>query len=617
MALTIPRVFGPLTGPIPLNYLDADFTALAQTFVGSIAELRTLPKTGSGAAITLGYYAPGDRASPFLAYTLDVTDITSTDNGGTIIVANDGGRWKLPADCVVDPDMFGAQGVPFGSTPNFDSSAMFTAMWSLGLPFSIPPKRYLLSTPQYPSASGTCYGQLVVAAGFTGAFITISNPNYGVRWTIIGLDVFSTDVRPSPYTGSATKGIYVGPDGAHIGVAPCPDVTLIGCAARRFSYGLHVSTFNVDCYSCQFEQNDHNVLLYTTDTTFNQINDFRLYNCACDSPASSVGQPYALRIGTVGNGTYVSSIGMGYNVQVIGCNFDAAPVFVDNLIGFEFRSYCEQSAVYTYHGGAVVLGSAGTNTLQNVKISQSTFNNFDYAVVEANAVLGLFVGPNTYSAVKYRALVAVACESWGFHYVRGTSIGSFNANGDEVATNFSAGASDSQLTFSGITIDSDFLNAGAQLAPTTASTTSWYPRGLTNDGNQALSSSNGRYRSGSAVQTAIAGTQAGNVFTFTTQAQASLFTGGDAISASAGGAIRVLSVDYVAGTAVLDSTFTGAVNVSHAPAYFVGYNLSGSGSPQGVITANPGSRYVNVGGGAGTTTYVKETGTGNTGWAAK
>lgn len=40
-------------------------------------------------------------------------------------------------------------------------------------------------------------------------------------------------------------------------------------------------------------------------------------------------------------------------------------------------------------------------------------------------------------------------------------------------------------------------------------------------------------------------------------------------------------------------------------------------TPEGAITANPGSIHFNTGGGAGTCFYVKESGTGNTGWAAK
>lgn len=49
----------------------------------------------------------------------------------------------------------------------------------------------------------------------------------------------------------------------------------------------------------------------------------------------------------------------------------------------------------------------------------------------------------------------------------------------------------------------------------------------------------------------------------------------------------------------------------------VGRNKSGTGSPEGVVEATPGTTYVDTNGGVGTTFYVKETGTGNTGWAAK
>jgi len=43
----------------------------------------------------------------------------------------------------------------------------------------------------------------------------------------------------------------------------------------------------------------------------------------------------------------------------------------------------------------------------------------------------------------------------------------------------------------------------------------------------------------------------------------------------------------------------------------------GAGTPEGVITARPGSLYTNTSGGSGTTLYVKESGTGNTGWVGK
>ena len=45
---------------------------------------------------------------------------------------------------------------------------------------------------------------------------------------------------------------------------------------------------------------------------------------------------------------------------------------------------------------------------------------------------------------------------------------------------------------------------------------------------------------------------------------------------------------------------------------------SGTGSPESVVTASPGSMYTNLSGGAGTTLYIKESGAGtDTGWVAK
>lgn len=48
-----------------------------------------------------------------------------------------------------------------------------------------------------------------------------------------------------------------------------------------------------------------------------------------------------------------------------------------------------------------------------------------------------------------------------------------------------------------------------------------------------------------------------------------------------------------------------------------GLPKTGSGSPEGVLTASIGTLYLRADGGTGTTLYVKESGTGDTGWVAK
>ena len=45
--------------------------------------------------------------------------------------------------------------------------------------------------------------------------------------------------------------------------------------------------------------------------------------------------------------------------------------------------------------------------------------------------------------------------------------------------------------------------------------------------------------------------------------------------------------------------------------------IRGSGTPEGAVTAPVGTLFTRTDGGASTTLYVKESGTGNTGWVAK
>ena len=64
-------------------------------------------------------------------------------------------------------------------------------------------------------------------------------------------------------------------------------------------------------------------------------------------------------------------------------------------------------------------------------------------------------------------------------------------------------------------------------------------------------------------------------------------------------------------------TVTGGVTAGSLTVGTGAVWTSGTGTPEAVVTAPVGSLYSRTDGGAGTTLYVKETGAGNTGWAAK
>lgn len=94
-----------------------------------------------------------------------------------------------------------------------------------------------------------------------------------------------------------------------------------------------------------------------------------------------------------------------------------------------------------------------------------------------------------------------------------------------------------------------------------------------------------------------------------------------AFSASSSGSIARLAfmignastlVDVLNFNFLLKADFEGDISVTGTAAIIT----SGSGSPEGVKTATIGSVFSRTDGGAGTSRYKKESGTGNTGWVA-
>lgn len=552
-----------------------------------------------------------------------VGNLTASSGAGLVgFIQNGLGAVQLTIQDVlraraVTPQQFGAKGD--GVT---DDTPAFVLMFALGVPWYIPKGTYKITGPLTIKSGGVCDGgQLVFAAGFAGIAVQIVNAVYGRRLQIVGLDVYSTDVRPSPYTAAKTTGILVGPNATYSGNTPCPGVLLLHCKAQRFSVDLHIATFNVTVHGGAYIQGDHNVLIYSYDTTYNQVNDVTLLDVQLDSPAAAPGKiAYALRVGTTGDGTYAGSPGNGVNLRVQGCNFDGGAVYIDNIYGVDFRgNYHEQPSVYTYTGAALVLGAAGPGYMRNVYVGYNWFTNFDYAIDVPDTVPGLTIDPNSYASIKYVPVRIWKCETQTFKHRTGLPLGATITGGGrpEVQTNYSSGISITQLTFASMQLEGDWLANGAQVAPSQAAITSWYPNGMTNDGWKNVSSAYGRFRSGVAVQTGIAGVQAGQVFTFTNPADAVKFNGGDRITSGAGGASFVMSVNTSTGTVILDSTYNGATTISHTPVMLLGAVLYGNGSPNGVVTATTGSLYVNLAGAETNTLWLKTTTTGNTGWVAK
>lgn len=89
--------------------------------VDSIAALRALSSSRNQRATVLGYYGKGDGGGG--VYYADLTDTTTADNGGTVIEADDGTRWKLATVDVVDIRQYGARsGSAISSSPQIQKA---------------------------------------------------------------------------------------------------------------------------------------------------------------------------------------------------------------------------------------------------------------------------------------------------------------------------------------------------------------------------------------------------------------------------------------------------------------------------------------------------------------
>lgn len=115
-------------------------------YVNSVSILKSLSKVlASKYAVTLGYYSAGDGGG--CTYYLDLADNSSLDNGGSIIVAADGGRWKAVTNRPLTLRQWGCKG-----DNTTDDTARFLACVLAGQPFHVPAGNFKVG-PVGPAAS--------------------------------------------------------------------------------------------------------------------------------------------------------------------------------------------------------------------------------------------------------------------------------------------------------------------------------------------------------------------------------------------------------------------------------------------------------------------------------
>lgn len=161
--------------------LGAALVGRSAQYVESITALRALLKTTpSKFARTKGYYA-GSQVGGGL-YWMDAADTTSADNGGSIIVATDGGRWRLVLDGPVTIEQFGASPSVADNGPNIQAALS----WAAGAPVYAGPGIFPIVTPIVydTTGDGEVEGAKLIGAGkkvtifdnqHTGIMLSISS----------------------------------------------------------------------------------------------------------------------------------------------------------------------------------------------------------------------------------------------------------------------------------------------------------------------------------------------------------------------------------------------------------------------------------------------------------
>lgn len=227
-----------LTDVVTKTYVDEEV-------VDTITALKGLPKTGNTKAITRGYHSVNDGGAA--VYNYDPTDTTSVDNGGTVIVAADGGRWKLVFSNRVDVKQWGAK----GDGVTNDAARFQAALNSLGYAggvVTVSYGRYYIGTSLTIPANCTLLGP----HGIVGTPYNNSNSRYERIGGALLLDPVATINMKGSSTLQGllvhrTGMVFPAPDttgyaGTAVTITPVDDVCVKSCMFLGFNQAIYTLT---------------------------------------------------------------------------------------------------------------------------------------------------------------------------------------------------------------------------------------------------------------------------------------------------------------------------------------------------------------------------------------
>lgn len=386
--------------------------------VGSITALRAVKKTGNPTCFVTGYYNQGDGGGG--SYWYNAGDTTSADNGGTIIVASDGGRWYLTQTRQVDVRQFGAMGD--GATD--DAGAIQTA---------------LLSNAQVVTASSGTYR---LAAGVTVPN-NVSLQGYGADTTqFIGdlaLPLIMYAVGGGDWVGVKVSGILITRAAGTI-PANCTGIRMtsnnsytlqdvmctrhaVGFCAGDGGAGTSLGIHLLRCCTGQITQY-HLQIVNAVETTATEVRFGR--NGGADVACQA----------------YVNITGSQVDtVRFIACQFNqsgANATFIVSFTGYTSNAngIISLEACHSEAWGTAIFAADGTSTnIQRIKVQGCTINGTGqfYSGAAVNLISLVVTGSTLEGNVSFTLDQQVSCIVTG-NLISGVSL--FNQGTQAVTGNY-------------------------------------------------------------------------------------------------------------------------------------------------------------------------------------
>ena len=370
--------------------------------VASIAALRGLLKTSASLnALVTGYYTPGDGGGG--NYWYNAADVSSADNGGTIIVANDGGRWYLSDVEQVTVKQFGAKG---DGTTN-DATALQNAVNAITTTLLAPPATYAYSSTLSLTnnnfrllGSGRANTVFKFTGSTSSAAITVSNSLSNVF-----LEGFTVD-----RTGTAVSG---GDGISWTGSCSHASIKDISVIHQHHGFSLGVTDFSLieDCFS-GLNQGDGfhwenggtaGAFQWQLDTLLSYNNGNNGYFYFATGSAGSVSMGTAININSYANSGHGYSVSGASGAPVSGIRVYDSFFGQDGASEFSVDSYGNEHLVsncFVELAGTGLTGPLGSTAASNVGSGfVFTANNGPVSIIggcaDGNSQYGLITGAAT------------------------------------------------------------------------------------------------------------------------------------------------------------------------------------------------------------------------------